>query len=637
MALRQAERLAQAVQADDVVAIACGNQANVAMIRHRYEQALTLAERAVALHQQYPPGHGLAVALGTLGQIAIRLGQLSRAAEALNAALAVRTPLLYHETTGAIFDSLAQIHLIRGDYDACADALAQARDAFGVYDAHTPRWYDWSLRLIDARLTSRRGDFAGAVALADAIAASPGVPPADEVHAYLDRRRRARSGRTARRGAAASRPHGRPRGPAHDTGRLGRVPPRARCGGLGDGPRHRGLSRPVAERDGVRPARRTLSVGAEPAGARPRRRARRRALAGRADAGPGRRDLPRPRAPRATRATSRRPARCSISPAPASSSAHPPTPTTPSSGGSSTRRRLPELLATRDVRGAARNRRRPTRWWCGARRTRRATRGGARRMRPGVCARAGARGRPEPGSWATSRGPGRAARARWPRPRAWPPSPCRAPPGYLVERRLRMVGAVARQGFELCEVRERPARAADVGGDRTSAGAAHSRVPLRGGRDGAGRRPDQAAADHGADGAHHRGKRHGQGTGGAGHPRRLAALGGHVPAVQLHDHDTGTRRQPVVRASSRQLHRRADRPARAGPHVGRGHAVSRRDRRPAHRRATQAAAVPGAGRDHAAWRDAARSRWTCASSPPPTPTSSNASAKGGSARTCSTG
>ena len=185
MALRQAERLAHAVQADDVVAIACGNQANVAMIRHRYEQALTLAERAVALHQQYPPGHGLAVALGTLGQIAIRLGQLSRAAEALNAALAVRTPLLYHETTGAIFDSLAQIHLIRGDYDACADALAQARDAFGVYDAHTPRWYDWSLRLIEARLTSRRGDFAQAVALADAIAGSPGVPPADQVHAYL--------------------------------------------------------------------------------------------------------------------------------------------------------------------------------------------------------------------------------------------------------------------------------------------------------------------------------------------------------------------------------------------------------------------------------------------------------------------
>jgi hydrogenase-4 transcriptional activator len=185
MAFRQAERLAQAVGADDVVAIACGNQANVAMLRHRYDHALVLAERAVALHQQYPPGHGLAVSLGTLGQIAIRQGQLARAADALQAALAVRTPLLYHETTGAIFDSLAQIHLIRGDYDACAEALLQAREAFGEYDAHTPRWYDWSLRLIDARVTLRRGDAEGALARADAIIASTGLPPADQLHAEL--------------------------------------------------------------------------------------------------------------------------------------------------------------------------------------------------------------------------------------------------------------------------------------------------------------------------------------------------------------------------------------------------------------------------------------------------------------------
>ncbi|HEY8535241.1 MAG TPA: sigma 54-interacting transcriptional regulator [Vicinamibacterales bacterium] len=185
MALRQAERLAQAVHADDVVAIACGNQAIIAMIRHRYDQALALAERAVALHEQYPPGHGLAVALGTLGQIAIKLGQLTRAADALTRALEVRTPLLYHETTGAIFDSLAQIHLIRGDYDACADALQQARAAFGAYDAETPRWYDWSLRLIEARLTARRGDPLKAVTLADAIVDTPGVPPTDELHAHL--------------------------------------------------------------------------------------------------------------------------------------------------------------------------------------------------------------------------------------------------------------------------------------------------------------------------------------------------------------------------------------------------------------------------------------------------------------------
>src|SRR5207245_124313 len=47
-ALRQAERLAAMVQADDVLATVCGNQANVMMLQHRYEQALALAERSVA-------------------------------------------------------------------------------------------------------------------------------------------------------------------------------------------------------------------------------------------------------------------------------------------------------------------------------------------------------------------------------------------------------------------------------------------------------------------------------------------------------------------------------------------------------------------------------------------------------------
>jgi hypothetical protein len=106
--------VAAAVGADDVVAIACGNQANVAMIRHRYDQALALAERSVALHEQYPPGHGLAVALATLGQVCIRLGALSRAADVLHRALEVRRPLLFTRRPAAIFDSLAQIHLVRG-------------------------------------------------------------------------------------------------------------------------------------------------------------------------------------------------------------------------------------------------------------------------------------------------------------------------------------------------------------------------------------------------------------------------------------------------------------------------------------------------------------------------------------------
>ena len=126
-ALRQAERVASSAGADDVVAIICGNQANVAMIRHRYEQALALAERSVALHEHYPPGHSLAVSLATLGQVCIRLGALSRAHEVLHRALDVRRGMLFHETTGAIFDSLAQIHLVRGDYDQAEESLGKAR------------------------------------------------------------------------------------------------------------------------------------------------------------------------------------------------------------------------------------------------------------------------------------------------------------------------------------------------------------------------------------------------------------------------------------------------------------------------------------------------------------------------------
>jgi tetratricopeptide (TPR) repeat protein len=128
-ALRHAERLAESVQANDVVATACGNQANVMMLEHQYEQALALAERSVAIHEANGSAHGLAVALATLGQIAVRLADLDRAERALLRALDVRTPIQFHETTGAVFDTLAQIHLIRGQYDTAGEFLARAGEA----------------------------------------------------------------------------------------------------------------------------------------------------------------------------------------------------------------------------------------------------------------------------------------------------------------------------------------------------------------------------------------------------------------------------------------------------------------------------------------------------------------------------
>src|SRR6185503_18955189 len=141
-ALRQAERLASMVHADDVLATVCGNQAIVMMFQHRHEQALALAERSVSLHEAHGSGHGLAVALATLGQSCVRMGDLVRAEDALHRALDVRRPIQFHEPTGEVFDTLAQIHLVRGRYDTASDFLGRASEAYGAYGRQTSQWYE---------------------------------------------------------------------------------------------------------------------------------------------------------------------------------------------------------------------------------------------------------------------------------------------------------------------------------------------------------------------------------------------------------------------------------------------------------------------------------------------------------------
>jgi len=183
-ALRQAERLAAMVHADDVLATVCGNQANVMMLQHRYEQALALAERSVSLHETHGSGHGLAVALATLGQICVRLGDLGRAEQALHRALEVRSPIQFHETTGAVFDTLAQIHLIRGRYDTASEFLARASEAYGAYGRQTSQWYEWSVRVLGARLALRRAAVDEAVSRVDEILQA-GAPPFDALQATL--------------------------------------------------------------------------------------------------------------------------------------------------------------------------------------------------------------------------------------------------------------------------------------------------------------------------------------------------------------------------------------------------------------------------------------------------------------------
>ena len=178
-ALRQGERLAAAIPAEDVLAGIVHNQANVALMRHRHDEALALAERSVSLHQSL--GSGLA----TLGQIFVQLGDLDRAEHILNRTLEVRSSVQFHETTGAVFDTLAQIHLMRGSYERAGEYLRLASEAYGAYGSHTMRWYEWSLKVLGVKLAIRRGGFDEALAMADELAQAPGVPPSEAIQADL--------------------------------------------------------------------------------------------------------------------------------------------------------------------------------------------------------------------------------------------------------------------------------------------------------------------------------------------------------------------------------------------------------------------------------------------------------------------
>jgi DNA-binding NtrC family response regulator/tetratricopeptide (TPR) repeat protein len=184
-ALRQAERQATSLSADDVLATVCGNQAIVAMLRHRHEQAYALAERAVSLQEGLGQPPGLAVSLATLGQICVRMGNLTRAEAVLHRALEVRSSVQFHETTGAVYDTLAQMSLMRGDYEHASEYLQRAAEAYGAYGRQTSSWYEWSVRMISARLATRRGTPEVALAIADEIARSSAAPPAEVIEAEL--------------------------------------------------------------------------------------------------------------------------------------------------------------------------------------------------------------------------------------------------------------------------------------------------------------------------------------------------------------------------------------------------------------------------------------------------------------------
>jgi hypothetical protein len=69
----------------------------------------------------------------------------------------------FHVTTGAVFDTLAQIHLMRGTYERASEYLHQAGEAYGGYGAQTGKWYEWSVKVLEIKLANRRGAFDEAI------------------------------------------------------------------------------------------------------------------------------------------------------------------------------------------------------------------------------------------------------------------------------------------------------------------------------------------------------------------------------------------------------------------------------------------------------------------------------------------
>jgi hydrogenase-4 transcriptional activator len=184
-ALRSGERLAAAIHANDVLAGIVHNQANLSLIAHHHTEALALAERSVALHQAQGSTRGLAVALATLGQVFVQMGNLERAEQVLMRTLEVRSSWQFHETTGAVFDTLAQIHLMRGTYDRAMEYVRLASEAYAAHPSQSMRWYEWSLRVLGIRITVRRHAYDEALAMASELSQAPGLPEAESVQAEL--------------------------------------------------------------------------------------------------------------------------------------------------------------------------------------------------------------------------------------------------------------------------------------------------------------------------------------------------------------------------------------------------------------------------------------------------------------------
>ena len=199
------------------------------MLQHRYEQALALAERSVALHEAHGSGHGLAVALATLGQICVRLGDLGRAeAGAAPRARSAQPDSVPRNDRRGLRHAGADSPDSRPLRRRRANFSARASEAYGAYGRQTSQWYEWSVRVLGARLALRRGALRRSGRARRRDSAGRARRRSTRLQATLIAAEALIAGDRLRRSRAAPRRCRRRARSAGRAGRLGRVPAAAR-------------------------------------------------------------------------------------------------------------------------------------------------------------------------------------------------------------------------------------------------------------------------------------------------------------------------------------------------------------------------------------------------------------------------
>ena len=180
-----------------------------------------------------------------------------RAEKVLLRALESRGQTQFNEITGAVYDTLAQIALMRGGYESAGDYLRQAGEAYGSYGAQTGLWYEWSIRVLEAKLAARRGATEEALQLAERNRRQRAAGRGHSGGSHCVRS--AARGRPRARCRSANRERGHPHRRARHAWRVGRVPSAAGSAARSGRPPVRGVPRHRAERERVRVDRRGVS------------------------------------------------------------------------------------------------------------------------------------------------------------------------------------------------------------------------------------------------------------------------------------------------------------------------------------------------------------------------------------------